>query len=92
MEPAAPDLQPVPEVMKGVPVPTPDSGCCRAAVTTMVAISVAGLTLGVLSGMCQEEDLGPQSRNHAKGHPKCQRADLPARARASSLQPAASQD
>nr|BAF02297.1 Serase-1B [Rattus norvegicus] len=66
MEPAAPDLQPVPEVTKGVPVPTPDSGCCRAAVTTVVAISVASLTLGVLSAFLSAQ--GVQVEHTAQLH------------------------
>lgn len=57
MKPTAPDLQLVPEVTKDVPVPAADSGYCRTVVTAVVAISMAILTLGVLSGKWQEEGL-----------------------------------
>lgn len=72
MEPTAPDLQLVPEVTKNVPVPAPDPGPCRTAVIAVVGISMAIVTLGVLSGKWQEEVLGPGGRDHTKGHPKCQ--------------------
>ncbi|XP_051028927.1 transmembrane protease serine 9 isoform X2 [Acomys russatus] len=48
MEPTAPDLQLVSEVTKDVPVPAPDSGCSRTAVTALVAVGIVILTLGVL--------------------------------------------
>ncbi|CAO2641359.1 Transmembrane protease serine 9 [Lemmus lemmus] len=48
MEAPAPDLQLVSAMTKHVPVPVPYSGCCRTAVTTVVAISMVVLSLGVL--------------------------------------------
>ncbi|XP_038167635.1 transmembrane protease serine 9 isoform X1 [Arvicola amphibius] len=48
MEPTAPDLQLVLEMTKHVPVSAPYSGCRRTAVTTVVAISMVVLSLGVL--------------------------------------------
>ncbi|KAM7327878.1 hypothetical protein ACRRTK_014245 [Alexandromys fortis] len=48
MEPTAPDLQLVSEMTKHVPVPARYSGCCRTAVTTVVAITMVVLSLGVL--------------------------------------------
>ncbi|XP_037054119.1 transmembrane protease serine 9 [Peromyscus leucopus] len=55
MEPTAPDLHLVPETAKDVHVPAPDSGCCRTAVTAVVAISVVVLALGVLLGFLSEQ-------------------------------------
>uniref|UniRef100_A0A8C6I812 Transmembrane protease serine 9 n=1 Tax=Mus spicilegus TaxID=10103 RepID=A0A8C6I812_MUSSI len=49
MEPTAPDLQLVPEVTKDVSVSAPDPGPCRMAVIAVVGISMAIVTLGVLS-------------------------------------------
>lgn len=49
MEPTAPDLQLVPEVTKAVSVSAPDPGPCRTAVIAVVGISMAIVTLGVLS-------------------------------------------
>jgi hypothetical protein len=60
MEPTAPDLQLVPEVTKAVSVSAPDPGPCRTAVIAVVGISMAIVTLGVLSGKWQEEGLGPR--------------------------------
>ncbi|XP_059108082.1 transmembrane protease serine 9 isoform X1 [Peromyscus eremicus] len=48
MAPTAPDLHLVPEMTQGAHVPAADSGCCRTAVTAVVAVSTVVLALGVL--------------------------------------------
>lgn len=78
MEPTAPDLQLVSEMRKHVPVPAPYSGCCRMAVTTVVAISMVVLSLGVLLGKSREEGWALEVGDTPKDNPKC--PEHPARA------------
>lgn len=78
MEPTAPDLQLVSEMMKHVPVPALYSGCCRTAVTTVVAISMVVFSLGVLLGKWQEEGWVLGVGDTPKDNPKC--PEHPARA------------
>ncbi|XP_028627471.1 transmembrane protease serine 9 isoform X1 [Grammomys surdaster] len=67
MMPTAPDLQLVPEVTKDVPVPAADSGYCRTVVTAVGVISMAILTLGVLSAFLSAQGVHVEHTAELRG-------------------------